>query len=107
MPRPATTASITADLRALGVAPGDVVIMHSASRWMGRLTELVRTWPGAVRSEHPQVSFAAAGEHAAEVVAGHPSRCGAGGRTHRCIAKIPPYGVASMSHVLGIRCHRV
>ena len=156
----ATAASITADLRALGVAPGDVVLMHSsyrslgqvaggpqavveallaaagtlvvpthtpensdpagwsnppvpedwwpvirhespgfdpartpASRWMGRLAELVRTWPGAVRSEHPQVSFAAVGEHAAEVVAGHRREDGLGdgsplGAIHRLGGKV-------------------
>jgi aminoglycoside 3-N-acetyltransferase len=37
---------------------------------MGRLAELVRTWPGATRSDHPQVSFAAVGARAAEVVRG-------------------------------------
>ena len=137
----ATVRSLTADLRALGVEAGDVLLMHSsyksvgvvaggpqavveallealgpagtlvvpthsaentdpatwqyppvpeqwweiirhespgfdpartpASRWMGRLSELVRTWPGALRSDHPQVSFAAVGPAAAEVVAGH------------------------------------
>ena len=137
----ATVRSLAADLRALGVRPGDVVLMHSsyksvgevaggpqavveallqalgpagtlvvpthnaentdpagwrhppvpphwwevirqeapgwdpartpASRWMGRLAELVRTWPGARRSDHPQVSFAAVGPAAADVVDGH------------------------------------
>jgi aminoglycoside 3-N-acetyltransferase len=52
-------------------APGFDVDRTPASRWMGRLAELVRTWPGAVRSDHPQVSFAAVGRHAAEVTAGH------------------------------------
>jgi aminoglycoside 3-N-acetyltransferase len=42
-----------------------------ASRWMGRVAELVRTWPGARRSDHPQVSFAAIGPRAAEIVTGH------------------------------------
>jgi aminoglycoside 3-N-acetyltransferase len=42
-----------------------------ASNWMGRLAELVRTWPGALRSDHPQVSFAAIGPRAAEIVADH------------------------------------
>jgi len=138
---PATTESIADDLRRLGVAAGDVVLMHSsykslgdlaggpqavvqglldalgpdgtlvvpthtpdntdpagwlhppvpaewwpvirggapgfdtgrtpASRWMGRLSELVRTWPGALRSDHPQVSFAAVGARAKEVTEGH------------------------------------
>jgi aminoglycoside 3-N-acetyltransferase len=42
------------------------------SRWMGVIAELVRTWPGAMRSDHPYVSFAAVGPAAAEIVAGHP-----------------------------------
>jgi aminoglycoside 3-N-acetyltransferase len=44
----------------------------SPSRWMGALAECVRTWPGAVRSGHPQVSFAALGARAEQVVARHP-----------------------------------
>lgn len=134
----ATRNSLAADLRALGVAPGGVLLMHAsykslgtvfggpqavveallavagtlvvpthtpdnsdpaswsnppvpdswwdtirregpgfdpartpASRWMGRLAELVRTWPGALRSDHPQVSFAAVGPLAAEIVGDH------------------------------------
>jgi aminoglycoside 3-N-acetyltransferase len=45
---------------------------------MGRVTEVVRTWPGALRSSHPQTSFAALGLLAAEVVAVHDldSQCG-------------------------------
>ncbi|SCG79621.1 aminoglycoside 3-N-acetyltransferase [Micromonospora echinaurantiaca] len=45
---------------------------RTPSRYMGVLAETVRTWPGALRSDHPQVSFAALGRHAVEVVAGHP-----------------------------------
>jgi aminoglycoside 3-N-acetyltransferase len=52
-------------------APGFDPLRTPASRWMGRLAELVRTWPGALRSNHPQVSFAALGARAAEIVAGH------------------------------------
>ncbi|MFE4173142.1 aminoglycoside N(3)-acetyltransferase [Streptomyces sp. NPDC056909] len=39
---------------------------------MGRLAESVRTAPGAVRSTHPQTSFAAIGRRAEELLAGHP-----------------------------------
>lgn len=38
---------------------------------MGALAELVRCWPGARRSVHPQCSFAAVGAAAAELTAGH------------------------------------
>ena len=41
------------------------------SRFMGVLAELVRTCPGARRSDHPQVSFAALGPAAERVVADH------------------------------------
>jgi aminoglycoside 3-N-acetyltransferase len=55
-----------------------------ASRWMGRIAELVRTWPGARRSDHPQVSFAAAGPQAAAVTAGHSLDGGLGERGVVC-----------------------
>ncbi|MEU2689867.1 aminoglycoside 3-N-acetyltransferase [Streptomyces hygroscopicus] len=38
----------------------------------GRLPEALRRWPGAVRSRHPDVSFAALGAAAAELMADHP-----------------------------------
>lgn len=137
---PVTVASLSADLRTLGVTAGDVLLMHASyrslgsvaggsqavvtalldvlgpdgtlvvpthtpensdpagwsnppvpeawwpiireqtpgfdpqrtpSRWMGALAENVRTWPGAIRSTHPWVSFAAVGARAAEVTADH------------------------------------
>ncbi|HEX6683396.1 MAG TPA: AAC(3) family N-acetyltransferase [Candidatus Limnocylindrales bacterium] len=44
---------------------------RTPSRWMGKIAETVRTWPGAQRSGHPEVSCAAVGARAAEIVAAH------------------------------------
>ncbi|MEU5976113.1 aminoglycoside 3-N-acetyltransferase [Streptomyces sp. NPDC047315] len=38
----------------------------------GRLPEALRHWPGAVRSRHPDASFAAVGAAAAELMSDHP-----------------------------------
>ncbi|MFI2610713.1 aminoglycoside N(3)-acetyltransferase [Kitasatospora sp. NPDC018619] len=43
-----------------------------ASPSMGALSEAVRSWPGALRSRHPQTSWAAVGRHAREITAHHP-----------------------------------
>jgi aminoglycoside N3'-acetyltransferase len=51
------------------------------SRYMGVVAETVRTWPGARRSGHPAVSFAAIGARAAEVTADHPLDLGLGDRS--------------------------
>lgn len=44
---------------------------RTPSRWMGVMAETVRTWPGALRSDHPRLSFAALGAHAADVTGAH------------------------------------
>ena len=42
---------------------------------VGAIAEQIRTWPGAVRSGHPQTSFAAIGARAAELMREHRTEC--------------------------------
>ncbi|MGW2858866.1 aminoglycoside N(3)-acetyltransferase [Streptomyces sp. NPDC001205] len=60
-----------AELRA-AMAPFDPEVTPSTT---GLLTEAVRQMPGAIRSEHPQTSFAALGEEAAKIIENHHLDC--------------------------------
>ncbi len=56
-----------------GMRPFDPATTPSTG--MGRIAETVRTHPGAIRSAHPQTSFAAVGPMATELMADHDLSC--------------------------------
>ncbi|MFI6487908.1 aminoglycoside N(3)-acetyltransferase [Streptomyces sp. NPDC050564] len=51
------------------------------SRGVGVIPETVRNWPGALRSAHPETSFAALGPRAAAITEGHALDCRLGERS--------------------------
>jgi aminoglycoside 3-N-acetyltransferase len=75
---PPVPASWWADIRAT-MPPYDP--RTTPTLGVGRIPEAVRTWPGAVRSAHPQTSFAAIGPRATALVDGHALDCRLGERS--------------------------
>ncbi|MDQ0990218.1 aminoglycoside N3'-acetyltransferase [Streptomyces sp. V3I7] len=71
------------------------------SREVGVIPETVRTWPGALRSAHPQTSFAALGPRAAEIVDGHAPDCRLG--EHSPLARLERKGARVLLLGAGIR----
>lgn len=80
----------------------------TASQNMGVVAEAVRTWPGSIRSSHPQTSFAAVGRHARFLMSGHPQDCHLGprsplGRLAESDGKVlllgVPFGVCTAFHL--------
>ncbi|MEU2284824.1 AAC(3) family N-acetyltransferase [Streptomyces sp. NPDC013178] len=72
--------------------------LRTPSQGMGRLAEAVRLHPDAVRSAHPQTSFAAVGARAGELLAGHDEECHLGetsplARLYRAGARVLLLGV--------------
>ena len=60
-----------------GVRPGD----RRGGPRVRRIPERVRTWPGALRSSHPEASVAAIGARAAWITGEHPDDDGYGPRS--------------------------
>ena len=48
-------------------------MVSACARYVGRLPERIRTWPGALRSDHPEASFVALGPQAAWLTKDQPN----------------------------------
>jgi aminoglycoside 3-N-acetyltransferase len=78
----ATAALTPAELAAHRAAmPAFDPLTTPSSPTMGRLSEELRRHPGALRSGHPQTSFAAVGPRAAELTSEHALECHLGERS--------------------------
>ncbi len=76
--------------------PGfDPITSRTVVEW-SVVAEIVRKWPGAVRSTHPDGSYAAIGKMAASLMADHPLKYGYGANSP--LAKL----VASQGKILNI-----
>ncbi|WP_326694545.1 MULTISPECIES: AAC(3) family N-acetyltransferase [unclassified Streptomyces] len=62
----------------------------TATLGVGVIPEVVRNWPGAVRSAHPQTSFAAVGPRATQLTDGHALDCRLG--EHSPLARLEEAG---------------
>lgn len=72
--------------------------LTSPGQRTGRISESLRTTPGALRSFHPQTSFAALGARAVRIIAGHADDCHLGdasplGRLYEAHARVLLLGV--------------
>nr|MDD6336306.1 AAC(3) family N-acetyltransferase [bacterium] len=79
---------------------------HAISRVCGAMTEAIRHYPGACRSDHPSHSITAIGGSAADITRGHlaAGACGIGSPLHRIAAsggKVLLIGVGLTSMTLG------
>lgn len=52
--------------------------VSACARYVGRLPERIRTWPGAIRSDHPEASFVALGAEAGWLTENQPLNHGYG-----------------------------